>query len=159
LVDRLVERCSGRAGINPLLRVPSHTDRCIASDFEDAGIAPWTPEGKVDFHALRTTYGTLVIESGANVKEAQSLMRHSTPDLTLNVYARSRSGRLSELAEAVGKAVETRSDNAACRTRLAAGAEGLDVTALENQRLEQVGGKKDRGFDSPRLHQIEKGIC
>jgi integrase len=159
LVRRLAERCPGKAATVPLLRVPSHTDRCIASDLEDAGIPAWTPEGNVDFHALRTTYATLVVESGANIKEAQALMRHSTPDLTLNVYARSRSGRLSELAEAVGKALETRPDNAACRTRLAAGAEGLDVTALQNPRLEQAGGKKDRGFDSPRLHQIEKGIC
>ena len=36
---------------------------------------------------------------------SQALMRHSTPDLTLNVYARSRSGRLSELAAAAGRGV------------------------------------------------------
>ena len=42
----------------------------------------------VDFHALRTTYITLVVKSGASVKEAQELARHSDPKLTMNVYTK-----------------------------------------------------------------------
>ena len=34
-----------------------------------------TDEGKLDFHALRTTFTTLVLESGATVKEMQTLCR------------------------------------------------------------------------------------
>lgn len=56
-----------------------------------------------DFAALRNSYVTLAAEAGANVKELQTLARHSTPDLTLNVYAKNRNERLSELAEKIGK--------------------------------------------------------
>jgi len=53
------------------------------SDFlkdKDAG-------GRVaDFHSLRHTYVTRVVRSGASVKVAQDLARHSTPTLTLGVY-------------------------------------------------------------------------
>ncbi len=42
---------------------------------------------------------------GANVKELQTLARHSTPQLTMNVYAKNRNERLSELAEKIGESV------------------------------------------------------
>jgi len=40
-----------------------------------------------DFHALRHTYVSRLVCSGANVKVAQELARHSTPLLTLGRYA------------------------------------------------------------------------
>jgi len=40
-----------------------------------------------DFHALRHTYVSRLVRSGANVKVAQTLARHSTPTLTLGRYA------------------------------------------------------------------------
>ena len=40
-----------------------------------------------DFHALRHTYVSRVVRSGANPKVAQKLARHSTPVLTLGRYA------------------------------------------------------------------------
>ncbi len=40
-----------------------------------------------DFHALRHQFVTDLARSGATVKEAQTLARHSTPNLTLGVYA------------------------------------------------------------------------
>ena len=40
-----------------------------------------------DFHALRHTFISLLVQSGANVKVAQELARHSTPMLTLGRYA------------------------------------------------------------------------
>ena len=42
----------------------------------------------VDFHALRATYITMLVKSGASVKEAQELARHSDPKLTMNVYTK-----------------------------------------------------------------------
>ena len=42
----------------------------------------------VDFHALRATYITLLVRSGASVKVVQELARHSDPKLTLNVYSK-----------------------------------------------------------------------
>jgi integrase len=40
-----------------------------------------------DFHALRHTYVSRLVKSGANVKVAQELARHSTPILSLGRYA------------------------------------------------------------------------
>ncbi len=40
-----------------------------------------------DFHALRHTYVSRLVQSGASVKVAQELARHSTPTLTLGRYA------------------------------------------------------------------------
>jgi len=41
----------------------------------------------VHFHALRHTYISRLVASGANIKVAQELARHSTPTLTLGRYA------------------------------------------------------------------------
>ncbi len=41
----------------------------------------------VDFHALRHSYITWLVQSGANVKTVQELARHSTPVLTFGIYA------------------------------------------------------------------------
>ena len=60
------------------LPLPTHVAHALDVDLEKAKIAKNIPgQGKVDFHALRTAYTTLVIESGANLKEAQTLLRHS----------------------------------------------------------------------------------
>ena len=81
----------------PLLDVPSHTARTLYIDLEAAGISKRTEEGKIDFHALRTTFTMLVLEAGANPKEAQELARHSTSNLTLNTYARTRNSQLEQI--------------------------------------------------------------
>jgi site-specific recombinase XerD len=40
-----------------------------------------------DFHALRHTYISRLVTSGANIKVVQELARHSSPLLTLGRYA------------------------------------------------------------------------
>jgi len=42
---------------------------------------------KIRFHDLRHTYASLLIEQGENVKYIQSQLGHSSPTVTLNVYA------------------------------------------------------------------------
>jgi len=49
---------------NPLLYVPSHPARELDKDLETAGIPKHTPEGKVDFHACRVAYISLLFEAG-----------------------------------------------------------------------------------------------
>jgi len=89
----------------PALRVPAKTARRFNEDLGRAGIAKSGPGGVLDFHSLRTTYVNLILESGAGVKEAMDLARHSTPDLTMNVYGRSRWERRAELVGHIGEAV------------------------------------------------------
>lgn len=101
IYEALKESAQGKDPAAPLLAVPSHTTPHFRQDLKRAGIPKWTPEGKLDFHSLRNAYITLILESGANAKEAQPLVRHSTANLTLNTYARTRPKRLSELVESV----------------------------------------------------------
>jgi len=58
------------------------------------------------------SFVTLAIEEGANHKEGQTLARHSTPQLTMNVYARTRDERLTDLVEKVGNTVLSDSERA-----------------------------------------------
>src|SRR5262249_52143147 len=71
-------------------------------DLDAAGIA-YTVEGPdgplyADFHALRHSYIALLDKSGATLKEAMQLARHSDPKLTMAVYGRAQ---LNDLGEAV----------------------------------------------------------
>ena len=83
----------------PLLYVPSHTARSVDQDLKSAGIPKQGPGGKIDFHAIRKAYINLVIESGVTVKEAQTLARHASPELTMNVYGHARQDRLADAVE------------------------------------------------------------
>ena len=84
-----------------LLYVPSRPARTLDKDLITAGIPKYTEEGKIAFHALRTSFVTLAFEAGANHKEAQQLARHSTPELTANIYGRTRNERLIEVTDRV----------------------------------------------------------
>jgi len=48
---------------------------------------------------------TLVVEDGATLKEAQTLARHATPQLTMDVYTRTRDERLHQTIERISKNV------------------------------------------------------
>lgn len=89
----------------PLLYVPRHTAAHIRRDLKAAGIVEVTHEGSLDFHALRTTFVTLILDAGATVREAMTLARHGTPSLTMNTYGRTREKRLPEIAEQIGAVV------------------------------------------------------
>ncbi len=43
--------------------------------------------GHIRFHDLRHTYASLLIEQGENIKYIQAQLGHSTPTVTLNIYA------------------------------------------------------------------------
>ena len=90
---------------DPLVFVGTHPARELDGYLKAAGIPKSTPEGKIAFHALRTSFVTLTYEAGATHKEAQELARHSTPGLTANTYARTRNERLVAIAEKVGETV------------------------------------------------------
>lgn len=84
---------------DPLFTVPTRTAQMFRQDLERAGIPYETPEGVADFHSLRHTYITNVVNSGANVKQAQTLARHSTPSLTIGIYAKADEAELRKILE------------------------------------------------------------
>ncbi len=90
----------------PLLFVPTGPARDLEVDLKAAGIKKHTDEGKVDFHSFRNTCATLMLEAGATPKETQDHMRHTTIDLTMITYARSRHEGLSRAVEAVDQMLQ-----------------------------------------------------
>jgi integrase len=76
------------------------TSEIIAADCRRAGI-PIERNGRfLDFHSLRTTFGTTLGRRGVPPVVAQKLMRHGTPVLTVNMYSQFS---IAELAKAVEK--------------------------------------------------------
>ena len=81
------------------------------------------------------------------MKEGQTLARHATPDLTLNVYAKTRQERLQEVTEKVAAAVLSGRKRALCVHRLAVGSEmqiGTYCGATGSDTQVMV---EDRGFE------------
>ncbi len=170
ILDSLKEKARSKSPTDPLLYVGSNMSRDIDSDCAKAGIEKTTSEGKVDFHALRSAFTTLVIESGANVKETQELVRHSTPQLTMDIYARARNERLANVVEQVGAVVlqtgrntppnGTRGEPSGMRVGPPVGPSETndeddgDVSDSDADCLARVTTHPARGFDSPRLHHL-----
>jgi hypothetical protein len=56
-------------------------------DLEAAGIPFEDVRGRrIDIHALRKTYGTLLLANGVSPRVAMELMRHSDMKLTMSIY-------------------------------------------------------------------------
>lgn len=75
----------------------------LQADLEAAGV-PYVVDGPdgplfADFHALRHSYASTVIDSGATVKEAQELLRHADPRLTVGRYAHAGAAALQSAAD------------------------------------------------------------
>ncbi len=67
----------------------------IKADLKAAGI----PADDFDFHGLRHCYVSQIVQSGASVKDAMELARHSDADLTFNRYAHTRLEDLSRIVD------------------------------------------------------------
>jgi len=71
----------------PLFTVPVELVKILNRDLRLAGIPKRDDRGRtLDVHALRHTFGTHLSKSGVAPRVAQAAMRHSTLDLTMNVY-------------------------------------------------------------------------
>jgi integrase len=81
----------------------AHAAQMIAKDEKEAGI-PYVvagPNGPLyaDFHALRHTFITAIVNSGASLTEAMTLARHSDPKLTYRRYAHTTAEQLGRIVE------------------------------------------------------------
>jgi integrase len=97
----------------------------LQADLEAVGI-PYSVEGPdgplfADFHSLRHSYVAMLDRSGATLKEAMQLARHSDPKLTMARYGRAQ---LHDLGEAVRRLPDLR--NTGTPKREAARATGTD---------------------------------
>jgi len=109
LADALCPWLIGKPSAQPVFCIPREAARMLRVDLNAARKA-WLKEARsseqrkkweesdflayrnsagsvADFHALRHTYVSRLVRSGANIKVAQELARHSTPTLTLGRYA------------------------------------------------------------------------
>jgi integrase len=83
----------------PLFTIPDKLVRILDRDLRLAGIPKRDDRGRtLDVHALRHSFGTLLSKGGVAPRTAQAAMRHSTIDLTMNVYT---DPRLLDLHQAV----------------------------------------------------------
>ena len=72
---------------SPVFDVPTGLVRILDRDLKLAGIPKCDDRGRtIDIHALRHTFGTHLSKAGVAPRTAQAAMRHSTIDLTMNVY-------------------------------------------------------------------------
>ncbi len=73
----------------------------IKTDLEAAGI-PYEVDGKfADFHSLRHSTASLLIQTGTNPKLIQSIMRHSDLNLTMSRYTHIYAGQQREAIESL----------------------------------------------------------
>jgi len=92
----------------PLFTVPVALVKILDRDLKLAGIAKRDDLGRaVDVHALRHCFGTLLSQNGVAPRIAQAAMRHSTIDLTMNVYT---DPRLLDVHQAVESLPDLRLD-------------------------------------------------
>jgi len=71
----------------PLLHLPGDAIRVFDRDLAAAAIPKTDDRGRtVDIHAMRHTFGTHLSKGGVTPRTAQAALRHSTLDLTMNVY-------------------------------------------------------------------------
>ena len=150
---RYARRDASLKGIpdDPLLYVPKMMAREMTKDLKAAELPTFKPgEGKIDFHACRVAYVTYVLESGASMKEAQDLARHASPEMTRQVYARTRPERIKRSVEAVGSVIRTERNCGHGVAQKAAGAEGVDVNAAD-AKAKEVGCPTEPPVSNPAV--------
>jgi integrase len=126
LRDWLVDKVAGR---RVFANMPGDTARMLRADL-DAARVEWinvtkddakerqrreksdflkyvnTAGAVFDFHAFRHTYVSTLVNSGVSVKVAQELARHSTPTLTIGLYAHVRLHDLRGALDALPQSAE-----------------------------------------------------
>ncbi len=83
--------------------LPERGAPMIKKDLQEARIELENDLGRVDFHALRHTYGTLLAKANVHPKKCQELMRHAKMETTMSLYTHVV---LSDKAEALSSLPE-----------------------------------------------------
>ena len=119
-----------RPASTPLLNVPDAFCKILDRDLKVAGIPKRDDRGRtIDVHALRHTFGTMLSMAGVAPRVAQAAMRHSSIDLTMNVYTDPRLLDVQGAVESLPQ-ISTTSEPNDNRQRMAAGAENFSPSAV-----------------------------
>jgi hypothetical protein len=86
-------------------------------------------------------------DSNATVKEAQTLARHASPELTMNVYGRTRSERLSQVVEDVAEELKLGLEYVPAVYQQAVGSELKNATPLITRELRSLQMVKAAGIE------------
>ncbi len=79
-----VARPKGWQATDRVFRVPKV--QTFYDDLKRAGVERYVDGEQLDFHSLRVTFGTLLASSGAPIRVAMELMRHTDAKLTTQTY-------------------------------------------------------------------------
>ena len=71
--------------------------RRLDSDF----LKVQTDAGKVDFHALRHTFATMLAAANVHPRTAMELLRHSKIELTMKIYTHTQNQQLTDAIAAL----------------------------------------------------------
>ena len=113
-----------------LFNVPDDLCKVFERDRAVAGIAKSDDRGRtVDVHALRHTFGTMLSKAGVSPRVAQAAMRHSSIDLTMNVYTDPRLLDVQGAIESLPQ-ISTTLEPFENKHRMAAGAETFTPSAV-----------------------------
>ena len=86
-IRRCQEPIEAIPAATPLFIVPKALVKILDRNLVLAGIPKKDSRGwTVDVHAMRHTFGTMLSRGNVAPRVAQAAMRHSTIDLTMNVY-------------------------------------------------------------------------
>ena len=116
---------SDNSAASELFNVPDDLSKVFERDRTVADIVKSDDRGRtVDVHALRHTFGTMLSKAGVSPRVAQAVMRHSSLELTMNVYTDPRLLDVQGAVESLPEFSVTNEPNEN-RQRIAAGAETL----------------------------------
>jgi hypothetical protein len=132
-------RVAGITDVDPVFDIRAHSERAFRRDLDAAGIERFDSMGrKVDFHALRYTFATMLAKQGVPQRLAQHLMRHSDPRLTSMLYTDTSQLPTFDVVEKLHWAGEPVSEN--CRKYAQIDTQTLDSPGhLESRDGEQNG--------------------
>jgi integrase len=150
LADRLVPWLDLKAPGRPVFEgmTKRTADEMLAIDLKAAGIEPESDSGIVDFHALRGTYISHLVSSGASVKTCQTLARHSSPVLTIGIYAKAS---LHDIAGAVESLPDLTPTQPHCEALSATGTEGGPLATATQSAIPTI-------VDGTQSHKLQNGF-
>jgi len=126
-VRRQGQACQQATGLPPdapVFTVPTGLLRILNRDLAFAGIPKVDERGRtVDVHALRHSFGTHLSRAGVPPRTAQAAMRHSSVDLTMNVYT---DPRLLDVSGAINRLPHLPLDGSLLVERRSEAATGTD---------------------------------